>query len=208
MKSAARIGRIRRIPALYEQTRTFCGWGSGHDVHLRHEATPALDHIAKRCLAKDPEDRWQTAHDLLVQFIYTTTAACSATVTRPVTHRRSACQRTGNRANSGDFEAEGWRKAVVLKSTAFWGPPSSGRIGGVSVADPSSVDRQATTVRWRRSGPQGALLARQPLRHRVLLVEDAPQLPGERKHAPVVVLRRAGKGGQDPVTTYASMASR
>jgi hypothetical protein len=26
----------------------------------------------------------------------------------------------------------------------------------------------------------------------VLLVEDTPQLPGERKHAPVVVLRRAG----------------
>jgi serine/threonine protein kinase len=25
---------------------------------------PALDHIVKKCLAKDPEDRWQTAHDV------------------------------------------------------------------------------------------------------------------------------------------------
>jgi Tol biopolymer transport system component len=30
-------------------------------------ASPALDHVIKRCLAKDPEDRWQTAHDLLIQ---------------------------------------------------------------------------------------------------------------------------------------------
>ncbi len=26
-----------------------------------------LDHLAKTCLAKDPDDRWQTAHDLLVE---------------------------------------------------------------------------------------------------------------------------------------------
>ena len=33
----------------------------------QRSAPPALDHIAKRCLAKDPEERWQTAHDLTVQ---------------------------------------------------------------------------------------------------------------------------------------------
>ena len=27
----------------------------------------ALDHVAERCLAKKPDDRWQTSHDLLVQ---------------------------------------------------------------------------------------------------------------------------------------------
>jgi serine/threonine protein kinase len=31
------------------------------------EVPPALDHIAQRCLEKDPDDRWQTSHDLLVQ---------------------------------------------------------------------------------------------------------------------------------------------
>ncbi len=30
-------------------------------------APAALEHVVKRCLAKDPENRWQTAHDLLVQ---------------------------------------------------------------------------------------------------------------------------------------------
>jgi eukaryotic-like serine/threonine-protein kinase len=31
------------------------------------DSPPMLDHIAQRCLAKDPDGRWQTAHDLLVQ---------------------------------------------------------------------------------------------------------------------------------------------
>ena len=30
-------------------------------------SSPALDHVAQRCLEKDPEDRWQTAHDLALQ---------------------------------------------------------------------------------------------------------------------------------------------
>ena len=34
---------------------------------LQPEVPPALDHIAQRCLEKDPDDRWQTSHDLLVQ---------------------------------------------------------------------------------------------------------------------------------------------
>jgi len=35
-------------------------------------ASPALDHVLKRCLAKDPDDRWQTAHDLLLQLRWVT----------------------------------------------------------------------------------------------------------------------------------------
>jgi Tol biopolymer transport system component len=34
---------------------------------LQPTAPPALDHLVRGCLAKDPADRWQTAHDVLKQ---------------------------------------------------------------------------------------------------------------------------------------------
>ena len=30
-------------------------------------ATPAFDHVVRRCLSKDPDDRWQTTRDMLAQ---------------------------------------------------------------------------------------------------------------------------------------------
>jgi len=36
-------------------------------TELAPMSPPALDHVAMTCLAKDPDDRWQTAHDLLVE---------------------------------------------------------------------------------------------------------------------------------------------
>src|SRR5271157_1386388 len=38
----------------------------------RPGAPPLLQHVIKRCLAKDPEERWQTAHDLLLQLRWMT----------------------------------------------------------------------------------------------------------------------------------------
>src|SRR5580765_6861682 len=34
---------------------------------LRPAAPAALDHVIRTCLAKDPEERFQSAHDLLLQ---------------------------------------------------------------------------------------------------------------------------------------------
>ena len=46
-------------------------------------APPKLDHVAKRCLAKDPEERWQTAHDLTVQLRWIASGGVSSA--QPVT---------------------------------------------------------------------------------------------------------------------------
>ena len=31
---------------------------------------PALDHVVRRCLAKDPDERWASAHDLLIELTW------------------------------------------------------------------------------------------------------------------------------------------
>jgi serine/threonine protein kinase len=47
-------------------------------------APPALDHVVRTCLAKDPDARWQTAHDVLVELKWITETGTQAGVTKPV----------------------------------------------------------------------------------------------------------------------------
>ncbi len=54
---------------------------------------PALEHIVKVCLAKEPADRWQTARDLLAELEWVAEGGASATLTTPVT--RTAGGRVG-----------------------------------------------------------------------------------------------------------------
>ncbi len=56
------------------------------------QAPPALDHILKRCLAKDPDDRWQSARDLMFDLESLGDVAVSTTgsVSEPGYRRRTA----------------------------------------------------------------------------------------------------------------------
>jgi hypothetical protein len=49
---------------------------------------PALDHVVETCLEKDPDDRFHTAHDLLVQLKWIAEAGSKAGVAAPVVVRR------------------------------------------------------------------------------------------------------------------------
>jgi serine/threonine protein kinase/Tol biopolymer transport system component len=53
-------------------------------------APPALDRLVKICLAKDPDERWQTAHDLKLQLQWIAEAGSQLGVPAPVAaHRRT-----------------------------------------------------------------------------------------------------------------------
>ena len=49
---------------------------------------PALDHVVRRCLEKDPEDRWQSAHDVAAQLQWIAEGGSQAGVAAPVALRR------------------------------------------------------------------------------------------------------------------------
>ncbi|HEX7707944.1 MAG TPA: protein kinase [Thermoanaerobaculia bacterium] len=54
---------------------------------------PALDHVIRRCLEKDPDDRWQSAHDVASELQWISEAGSQAGVAGPITHRRKSRER-------------------------------------------------------------------------------------------------------------------
>ncbi|HUJ22100.1 MAG TPA: protein kinase [Bryobacteraceae bacterium] len=55
---------------------------------LQTMTPPALDHVVRTCLAKDPEQRWQTAHDLLVELQWIAGGGSQAAPAAPRRTRR------------------------------------------------------------------------------------------------------------------------
>jgi Tol biopolymer transport system component len=67
---------------------------------------PALDHVVRRCLEKDPDDRWQSAHDVASELRWIADAGSQAGVPATVTIRRRSRERLA------------WALAAVLGATA------------------------------------------------------------------------------------------
>ncbi len=61
---------------------------------LRPMTPPALDRVVRTCLAKDPADRWQTAHDVMLQLRWIAEGGSQAGVAVPVASRRRLRERT------------------------------------------------------------------------------------------------------------------
>jgi Tol biopolymer transport system component/predicted Ser/Thr protein kinase len=111
---------------------------------------PALNRVVRTCLAKDPEDRFQTAHDVKLQLEWIAEGGSQAGLPAPVVARRR------NR------EKLAWAVAAILalvSGLAIFGylrraptPPRSMRF---EVAVPSEV----TTIDTPRISPDGRILA-------------------------------------------------
>jgi len=57
---------------------------------LQTMAPPALDHVVRACLAKEPDARWQTAHDVLVELKWLAEAGSRAGTSGPAAARRKS----------------------------------------------------------------------------------------------------------------------
>jgi len=55
---------------------------------LQPLAPPMLEHVIRKCLAKDPDERWQSAHDIAEELKWTAEAGSQAGVAAPTVRRR------------------------------------------------------------------------------------------------------------------------
>jgi serine/threonine protein kinase/Tol biopolymer transport system component len=76
-------------------------------TQLQPLTPPALDYLIRRCLAKDPEERWQTAHDIKLQLKWISEASSQAGVPLPIVNRRKWRERAA------------WAAVAVLAAAAI-----------------------------------------------------------------------------------------
>jgi eukaryotic-like serine/threonine-protein kinase len=79
---------------------------------LQPLAPPALEHTVKTCLAKDPDERFQSAHDVLLQLKWVASAGSQAGVPAPVAARR--------RLHSHGRLVAAVGAAIILTAAAVW----------------------------------------------------------------------------------------
>jgi len=98
---------------------------------------PALDHVVRKCLEKDPEDRWQSARDVATQLRWISEAGSQAGVAAPLTLRRKSRERLA------------WALATIatiLAAVAFgipWlNPPEAPRPMVASIVPPAKTQFQ------------------------------------------------------------------
>ncbi|HEY6147167.1 MAG TPA: protein kinase, partial [Thermoanaerobaculia bacterium] len=111
---------------------------------------PALDRVVKTCLAKDPEDRWQTARDVLLQLKWIQEGGSLAGLPAPVAARRRNRERIA------------WAVAAVLAlaTAAFafgWVRRAPAPLRTVRFEIPPPAD--ITAIDTPRISPDGRLIA-------------------------------------------------
>jgi Tol biopolymer transport system component len=74
---------------------------------------PALERVVRTCLAKDPEDRWQSAHDIGSQLTWIAQAGSAAGIAAPVVASRRRHDRVA-------WGAVGLLAGLLLGAAAIW----------------------------------------------------------------------------------------
>ena len=108
---------------------------------LQPLAPTALDHIVATCLAKDPDDRWQSARDLLHELVWVSQTA-------PV--QGASAERIARRTMTGERMAWAAIVLTLLSAVGFFflrPSPKESMSGGIPAQFTFSIDYQESTPR-------------------------------------------------------------
>jgi Tol biopolymer transport system component len=111
---------------------------------------PALDRVVKTCLAKDPEDRFQTAHDIKLQLQWIAEGGSQVGLPAPVAQRRKSRERL-----AWGLAAAATVAAAILGVGFVRRAPARPRLVRFEIANPEGI----TTIDAPRISPDGRHLA-------------------------------------------------
>jgi eukaryotic-like serine/threonine-protein kinase len=119
-------------------------------AELQPLAPPGLDRVVQRCLAKDPDDRWQTARDLAHELKWIAQAGSQAGVAAPVAARRRNRERL-----LMAIAAAGVLGCAILGVLLVLGAPKPLEVVRFDIRPPSMITAQDAP----RISPDGRILA-------------------------------------------------
>ena len=111
---------------------------------------PALDRVVKGCLAKEPEHRWSTAHDVMLQLQWVAEGGSAAGLPAPVAARRRSREKLAWGVAAALFLA-----AAALGYGFLRRAPKPLRVVRFEVANPPAI----TTIDAPKISPDGKTLA-------------------------------------------------
>ncbi|HJW14362.1 MAG TPA: protein kinase [Thermoanaerobaculia bacterium] len=136
---------------------------------------PALNRVIKTCLAKDPEDRFQTAHDVKLQLQWIAEGGSQAGVPMPVAVRRKSRERLAWGVAAAAIVAAALLAAGYLRRAPVKASPIRFEIPtpeGVALIDTPRISPDGKLIAFNASDPAGrsriwvrplSALAAQPL---------------------------------------------
>jgi len=123
-------------------------------AQLRPMTPPALDRLVQTCLAKDPDDRWQNAHDVMLELRFVAEESSAAGVPAPVARRRAWRERAAWIAAAVAAIAAIAFGLITMKRT-----PAAGNLVQFAIDTPPNLALFPFDTKGMAISPDGTMIA-------------------------------------------------